>query len=514
MLYSARQRSFLLRCGLILLLPLMLWIGYPYLIQLKHGGYQVKFSRDGSLLAAAYGVRDVAGNVEQEGNYRGYCEIYTGTVEEHLLRTERTALPYVMDFSPNGDMLVLGHPTGLVTVWDIDRRIIVQRCQPSRNEIHAIQFHDDGQELLVITDEGILRIDVLTGDFHSLFALREDQHLLGSSLASRRPHVALAIDDQGGSQLRLVFDCGQQEARQIAALPGSGRSVWLSPDATKVLGYTSVRPSIKLGLWRIADGQLESELPLNAILLGNPWSPDGSMIAIFAPPKELQIWDGNLTKQLAAMDIPTADYVCTAFSPDQTKIATTSERNGRTSVWELPNGRLVQQYDGNPRMAWPRVILAAVLVGWWAAFIGLGLCAPSAMRAIGDVILLGALCLMLCIMRSLVGDVYNLHRLSNALGAGIFGSYVVLLSVFLFLGRIRWSLRVAAFLGGSAVLWSAPLLIWMNGKAARVNLHLMLTMGSTLACLFVALFLLHRRGLTLRFAGPPPLPNSAPSTLR
>jgi eukaryotic-like serine/threonine-protein kinase len=223
-----------------------------------------------------------------------------GPLSEALeLERIKGALPWMVRrafFSPDASLVCIGGEEGTAAVYrsaDGTKRFSIP------NRVHLAVFSPDGGQLATLGTENIIRLwDVERG--------RELKVLRG--------HEALVHT--------MAFSPGSE---QIATGDGQGTvKIWSARNGREVLEGDA-------WMWALAV------------------SPDGQRIACSPADQYLIVWDARSGGELLRIEVPFQEIQSAAFSPDGTRIATSSGADRTAWVWDSQTGAPLLVLRGHSR---------------------------------------------------------------------------------------------------------------------------------------------------------------------
>ena len=256
-----------------------------------------------------------------------------------------------MVFSPDEKLIVVGAPSGAVTLWDLASGRVIQRLQGLRGRVTSLAYASDGKHLLTGDEFGnllwwdartyVLLGKLLEGQLGSLTSL--------SAGPNPRQMVSAGVD----GMLRL-WDL--EAAAGLQTVPG-GESAKL-PNVTNVTfeprpGSARLLASYADGSFRLWD--LEALPPLSPKLLENQiaqpkepygkdpaaFSPDGKTVAAGGDEQQLRLWDANSGRLISPQTQVLNDTRDLVYSADGSRVLTAYLSGGFVRRWSSVKGQLV-----------------------------------------------------------------------------------------------------------------------------------------------------------------------------
>jgi serine/threonine protein kinase/WD40 repeat protein len=332
--------------------------------------YRLLFSPDGRKLAAANATA---------GGYARDHRVWNLDDEGRSLELDTGAEVSSFSFSTDSRRLVIGDAAGLIRIWDLDRRVEVERFPARRQSGTLIRLLPD-ERILAVSAEGIclwqagrpgvisltgypdaLRNVAFSPDSRWLVAAgldaqvfvwdaRDGQragtytgHSWGRPIAmavSREGRVASADQDQN---VRL-WTLTSVETQWETSLAPAPRPYWLafSPDGRRL--YAPSKQDTLTVLDAATGRHLNSISGLENTLDGIAVSPDGRLLALCQKVKLSIRRAEDLQEVWSAAALPER---CADFSPDGQWLATGDSDNAVT-LWEMASaGRVRRSLRGH-----------------------------------------------------------------------------------------------------------------------------------------------------------------------
>jgi WD40 repeat protein/serine/threonine protein kinase len=250
-------------------------------------------------------------------------------------------------FTPDGQRLVTVHNVGMIRVYDLAGTLVRAYKEPFANP--GIAPSPDGRLYAACTPRTIKLCELDTG--------REVQTLIAPGLIeTARDPVSLEFSADGR---RLVSGSKDGTARVWDLATGQEVRRFLSPQAVWYAGFVSEGQRLLTvdagGSVRVRDIEsapqgLTLRLPLSAPGLNDralsiqsaAFSPDGRHVAVAGLDGTVRVVaadTGAIVLNLPNQGQPNSAWV--AFSPVGQRLATTSYRDRKVSVWDARDGRLL-----------------------------------------------------------------------------------------------------------------------------------------------------------------------------
>ena len=317
--------------------------------------YQLRFSPDGSLLAAGYHKEP-----GQTVNFR----LWDWSRGKVVFQPAYTLDWFALDFSKDGRLFTLGHPGGVVTIRDVTTGNEVQRISAGA-PVTQVSWHPAGDRLAIacsgsevqvreVASGNILR-SWTTQDFvwglawhphgEMLATACDDGHIYLWQSATGRPHsvlrghTAAAVNVEFAPGGDTLLSDGWDGSCRLWD-PWTGREVirfggdanGFSRDGLRLVS----RAGSRITIWEVASSREYRALPWSPAIGreevrdGGGISPDGRWLAVAAG-DGFRLWD--LKSERALATLPTTHAVAAAFHPRGNEFFTSS--HGGLYRWPL-----------------------------------------------------------------------------------------------------------------------------------------------------------------------------------
>ena len=237
-------------------------------------------------------------------------------------------------WSPNETKLASGNDDGLVQIWDIANKQVLQTLEGHTGPVISVAWSPDGAKLASGSEDALIRIwDVDTGQEVSTLSghLYEPYGLAwspdGGQLASASRDTTVRVWDivSGG------------ELQKLESHLDEVNSIDWSPDGTQLVTSSN---DLTIRIWNTVDWQEENILSGHTGWIFNAaWSPDGSQIASGSLDGTIRIWDADSGEELGLLEGHTQPGVIAVWSPTGASQLISGGTDGTIRVWDTGTGQ-------------------------------------------------------------------------------------------------------------------------------------------------------------------------------
>jgi endonuclease YncB( thermonuclease family) len=276
---------------------------------------QVVFSRDGKLLAAAYG-----GPAVKLWSVRDRTELLRGSFDEEHRWCRAVAL------APGGNLLAAADAAGTIKLWDVPtRKLLTTLLSKSDDDTKGLAFSADGKTLLRGGHSGVHVWDLATRS--EIAEWKRPNKRLSAFALSHDGHLAATGYDDGGI---LIRDAAS--GKELRTLVGHDRIVWALAFSADDKALASGGWDKKVKVWDVAAWQIRCTLRGGIGLVRSvAFAPTGPSLAMASLGGPMTLWDLGSQRQLTSL---VTGGFSVAFSPDGTLLAT-GAGDGPVKLWRV-----------------------------------------------------------------------------------------------------------------------------------------------------------------------------------
>lgn len=302
----------------------------------EHGCLESKLSPDAKTLAAAC--------------WDGLAHIWDLDTGQELGRFEHLATenPRVR-FSPDGSRLLTGGTGASARLWDVARGQLMREFSPADSELPAavgIAFLPDGRQIVTGGRDGLLRLwDAATGAQLRTFAGHAAQ-VWGVDVS---PDGQLILSSSPDGTARLWDIATGQELRQFAHGTTMSYEAAFSPDGQFALtgGFDNT-----VRVWAVQTGAEVRRFAHPATSTGLAFSSDGQHVLTTAWDQVARLWQIGPGAGLPHYpDLPSAPRNFGTLAPNGDQLAITTTGNGVTLL-DARTGQALHQLAGHTGIIW------------------------------------------------------------------------------------------------------------------------------------------------------------------
>jgi WD40 repeat protein len=287
--------------------------------------YAIAISPDGTQLALA----------EYTSGTEGILHVFdvpTLTEQAQVSISQGLAFPWVVAFSPGGDLIASGTAVGTIQVWNATDLSSIATIRAHHGQVTSLAFSSDGSQIVSGSQDSTVRIQPVASS-EDLFA----------SITGHDGRVSQVMFSSDGSRLvtgsfdKTVRIWDGLTCKELAVLHGHQdlvTTVAYSPDYARVISGSrddTVRVWDALDFQEIAVLQGHRE-GVNFV----SFSPEGVQIASCSWDHTIRLWSSSNFDESARLEGHGAAVWSVAFSPDGTRLVSTSE-DQTVLVWDAVN---------------------------------------------------------------------------------------------------------------------------------------------------------------------------------
>jgi WD40 repeat protein/tRNA A-37 threonylcarbamoyl transferase component Bud32 len=259
-----------------------------------------------------------------------------------------------------GTHMAQAHESGMVYVWKLPDRALVQRWQADSESVYAIGLSEDGTRMVTAGKDGAAFWDVATGESIWKRQAESGHHYRSSAIAPDGKRIALGAvvtgaDSGEGDNMAAVLDAATGDTLYtVAGHPGACNFVRFTPNNQWLLTGTYGSPDIidakSLFLWDAATG---AELAGTVDSLNWVWdvdfSPDGANMLVMSLSLQPVLY--NLTELREVWRVRSGDAMSGFFMPGGERIVIM--RPEGFAIHATLDGRELVAYDKGGSPAYP-----------------------------------------------------------------------------------------------------------------------------------------------------------------
>jgi WD40 repeat protein len=334
-------------------------------------------SRDGRLLAAAYGKNNTFYSFGSSGDATHYVKLWDVEAGKELVTlATQGGVINALAFTPDGKQLITGSMTGNLNFWDIatgrDMRALAGQSRP----VEAVAFSPDGRLLVSSTTQTVNVWEVASGSSLQTPALPDGAQVIGSGVFAAGgfvlpivagDHSNVAVwEALAGKQVQSFSRTPSEEIphgaltndnRLLAVVENDQKSDMLSSvtaytqqGAGFVYDSTGARRSPKQiakamnknrDSYRQKAQQVQTQMPdVRKLALESAGDPSKLLAALMGTGK-IQIQEVGAQGQRSVLQGMTGKATSIAFSPDGRFLAA-GEQSGEVQIFDVNSGKNLQ----------------------------------------------------------------------------------------------------------------------------------------------------------------------------
>ncbi|MEW6733831.1 MAG: serine/threonine-protein kinase [Acidobacteriota bacterium] len=251
--------------------------------------------------------------------------------QKRIARLEYDAIPWSLNFSPDGRWLVSSHADGAILLWDVSERQRIAGFGEHSSAVQSVAFSPDGKYIASGSDDCSIIIWSWNGA-----TWYKEAVLLGHS--SRVTGIAFS---QNGKWLAscdkvskiIIWDL-ERDLPKLSIGAGTGPdsfSLAISPDGHWIV--------TTLGIFESETGRqvvnfLEGQ-PSPGQVYGLAFSKDGRWLACVSPGNsKISLWETSNWQMIDSLELTNIPLISVSFSPDSSKLVT-GDDNGAVRLWSI-----------------------------------------------------------------------------------------------------------------------------------------------------------------------------------
>jgi WD40 repeat protein len=244
-----------------------------------------------------------------------------------------------MAFSPDGSLIVTGHDSGDVLVWEVATGKIRSRFPSPLKAISFVGFYPDARTIAIVAQEDTIRF-WKHDPAPELPPMRHEQKAeIWDLTFANNGRELISADDR--HRIRITDTATQTEVRTLVDHGTQVSALAISPDQRTLVsgdydGGLMLRdldlPGAPGGIGR-----------LPGMVRSMAWSPDGRYLAVCGRAPEIFLWDRK-TGESRHVPTPHTNAHSLAWSPDGRTLAVGSHMK-QITFWRMPEVALIKTIE-------------------------------------------------------------------------------------------------------------------------------------------------------------------------
>jgi WD40 repeat protein len=253
-------------------------------------------------------------------------------------------LPWVIAFSPGGDLIASGTASGAIQVWNAGNLSSIATTRGHHGQVMSIAFSSDGSQIVSGSQDGTVRIQSVVSSDEQLALIPGHDACVNQVVFSSDGSCLVSGSDDKTVRIWVGLTC-----KELAVLHGHEDIVWTvsySPDGARVISGSR---DCTVRVWNALNFQ---EI---AVLKGHrkgvasvTFAPDGGLIASCSYDHTVRLWSSSTFQEPALLEGHTDIVWSVAFSPDGTRLVSSSE-DQTVRVWDAVNFIQVAELEAHHR---------------------------------------------------------------------------------------------------------------------------------------------------------------------
>lgn len=252
-----------------------------------------------------------------------------------LMETGRPIAPIRAKISPDGKFAAVGSANRLVQVWDLQGGRLLREILASTDDVYPITFLGGGKSLVIRNwDDGSLEEwDLSSGRKRWSWQGQFNDWDLGCAFSPDESQCLTLDFFRGDGRLHdmntghdVSFDLKVRQPYYAAFSPDGKRFA-----ASSALGFVKV----------FETGTFQAVATLSGFMLGVRsvvFTPDGTRLATTSDGIEaIKLWDVESHQEVLTLEGQGSEFMPTAFSPDGNVLGTMSTGSGVLHLWRAPS---------------------------------------------------------------------------------------------------------------------------------------------------------------------------------